>query len=253
MKASPYKKRLQVAVSILSDLTKNWAQLSREDVVRKLEETYKRHGIEPLRGRANPPDIYDKEMATLYVVGKYGLLLHQEYPEIFSRIFFKEEILESAIDSILSGNYEQARQTLKNISPTGVVDSNAIARMLRMPMTKLVLGFSSEDEFVKIIRKTAEAFPEESKTVENYVKFFVAFKTAEAISRGEVRNREYKEAYKKALAIRLGFPKAVPGDRYVADIATEVFGVDENTLSKILKLISEDTGKSQQPGQDSGS
>jgi len=230
----PHKNRIQAAVTILSELTKQLDSIDRAKAVSVLKSMYESRKIQPIRGKSQPPDLYDKEMATLYVIGKYGLKLDQDYPELFSKIFYIEEALEEALNDIMSSNLEVAREKLKKISSSGVVDSNTIARLLRLPLTKLMFGFLGEDEFKNILHKVLEAFPEEEKTVRNYARFFIAFKLAEAIYKGEVKTREEKEALKKAIAIRIGFPKSTPSDDYIAAIAKQVFNVNEKTLEKIL-------------------
>ncbi|MEM0377925.1 MAG: DUF2192 domain-containing protein [Thermosphaera sp.] len=232
---TPYKKRIQVAVNILSEVIKRGREITRSEAIELLRKTYEKQGLQPIRGKAFPPDIYDKELATIYVVGKYGLNLHEEYPDLFERIFYLEEAYERAIDYILKNDYEVARKILKENSITGVIDSNTIARMLRVPLTKFILGFLNEEEFAKILHKTREAVPEEESTVYKYVKFFIAFKLAEMIFKGEVKSKEYKEALKKALAIRIGFPKATPGDEYVKYIAESVFELKEEELENLLR------------------
>lgn len=233
---SPYRKRIQVAVRILSEFTKRLGELDRATAVEILRKTYTECRLQPIRGRNVPPDIYDKEMSVLYVVSKYGLRLDEEHPELHTKIFYIEETLESAINDIVSGNFSEAREKLRSISPTGVIDSNTVARLLRIPLTKSILGFTSEEEFRDILQGVLKAVPEEERTVVNYVKFYVSLKLAEAIYRGEVRSREVKEAYKKALAIRLGFPKATPSDSYVWEIARAVFNLSEKKLSGVLNV-----------------
>jgi hypothetical protein len=236
---NPYKKRIQIAVTILSDILRRGDEISREKAVEILQKQYRKYGITPLKGKATPTDIYDKELASLYIVGKYGLGLHEEYPGLFKKIFYLEETYEEIIDKILSGEYESARNMLKGTSASGVIDGNSVARLLRIPFTKLVMGFISEEEFSKILHKAMEAFPEEQRTVENYVRFYVGYKVAEAIYRGEARNRAYKEALKRSIALRLGFPTSTPSDEYIAAIAREVFGVPDRILGKVLKLEKE--------------
>ncbi len=233
---NPYRRRIQIIVNLLGDILRRGEELSRKDAVEILRKTYEKKRLTPLKGKATPPDIYDKEMASLYVVGKYGLGLHEEYPGLFSKIFYLEEIYEEVIDKILNGDYESARNLLRGASPSGVIDSNTVARMLRTAFTKTVLGFVDEEEFARILKKTAEAFPEEERTVRNYVRFYIAYRMAEAIYRGEVRNKTYKEALKRALALRLGFPKSTPSDEYISVIAREVFNVPDKILEKTLSL-----------------
>jgi len=239
MKKNPYRKRIQVAVDLLNSIITSKDNLTRQDVVNLLRKTYEKHRLKPLKGKANPPDLYDKEMASLYVVGKYGLALHEEFPEFFNNIFYKEEAFEKALQYIMNDEFEEAKRVLKEISPLNVVDSNTVARMLRIPFTKLLLGFITENEFSEILLKTMKAFPEEERTVKNYVKFYIAFKVAEAIYSGEVKSREYKEALKNALAIRLGFPRVVPSDEYVLTIAKDVFNIPDQILEKVISINNE--------------
>lgn len=234
MKA-PHKKRVQIAVALLSDLIKQIDELDRAKAVDILKNTYQLRKLEPIRGKSQPPDIYDKEMTTLYVIGKLGLSLHLEYPDLFEKVFFIEETLDSAIEDIMNNNVNEAREKIKKVSSSGVIDSNTIARLLRVPLTKYILGFMTEDGFREILHKVLVTFPEEEKTVRNYARFFIGFKLAESIYKGEIKTRGEKEAYKKALAIRLGFPKSTPGDEYVKAIAESVFNINVKKLSRILR------------------
>lgn len=230
----PYKKRIQVAVELLSELAKQVDTISRSQAVELLRTSYQQFKIKPIKGKSTPPDIYDKELATLYVVGKYGLKLDAEMPELFDKVFYIEKALEEAVNHVLSGKYEEARELLKKVSSTGVVDSNIVARMLRIPLVKYILGFETEEYFGKVLKKTLEAFPEEEKTVKNYAKFYVSLKLAEMIYRGEIKTREEKEAYKKALAIRIGFPTSTPSDEYVRVVAKDVFAISDSMLNKVI-------------------
>ena len=243
MEKNPYRRRIKILVDVFNNVLNRRDELTRQDLVSILRKTYEKYKIKPLKGKANPPDLYDKELASLYVVGRYGLGLHEDYPELFSKLFYIEEAYEKALEYILSGKYEEARDLLKTISTSNVIDSNTVARMLRIPFTKLLMGFMSEEEFSKILVKTLEAIPEEERTVKNYVRFCIAFKIAESIYRGEIRNREYKEAFKRALAIRLGFPHTMPSDDYIAVIAKEVFNIPDKILNKVLSLKKQDTEK----------
>lgn len=250
---SPYKKRIQVAVRLLSEFIRRLEELNRSSAVEILKKIYSEQRLQPIRGKTTPPDLYDKEMATLYVVSKYGLRLNEEHPELHSKIFYIEEALESIVEDIVNDRVNEAREKLRALSPTGVIDSNIVARLLRIPLTKLILGFTREEDFKEILQRVIKAIPEEEKTVINYVKFYISLKLSEAIYRGEVKSREVKEAYKKALAIRLGFPKATPSDSYIWEVARAVFNISEKKIGDILtvekssKDTSEIRGKS--PGE----
>ncbi len=236
MERNPYRKRIKILVDILNKIIHRYEELTRKDVVEILRKTYEKHKIKPLKGKANPPDLYDKELSSLYIVGKYGLGIDEDYPDFFYNIFYIEESFEKCIELLMNNKFDEAREILKKNSSSGVIDSNTVARMLRIPFTKLLLGFMDEKEFSNILVKTVKAIPEEERTVKNYVRFYVAFRVAEAIYRGEIRNKGYKEAYKKALSLRLGFPKITPSDDYVAIIAREVFNIPDKVLEKILSI-----------------
>jgi len=236
VETSPYRERIKLAVYLLSRIIHNIENISRADAVEMLRREYERHGLKPIMGKAVPSDIYDKEMATVYVVAKHGLDIGRDYPEVLRKIFYVEEALEEALQSFMSGEIEKAKGVLKSISPSNVIDSNTVARMLRLPLVKYVLGFMSEEEVSKIFKVVSEALSEEEKTVRSYVRFFIALRIAEGIRRGEIRNKVFKEAFKRAMAIRLGFPKSTPSDDYIAVIAENVFGVPKERLKEVLNL-----------------
>ncbi|MCD6489041.1 MAG: DUF2192 domain-containing protein [Desulfurococcales archaeon] len=230
---NPYKKRIRIIVDILGDVLGR-KNIDREKLIDIVKEVYERNKLEPLRGKAFPQDIYDKELASLYVIAKYGLGLDSDYPDHFNKLFSKEIMFEEALENLLEKRYSETKEILLKISKTESIDSNTIARMLRIIFTKIILGFEDEDVLIDILKKVKEAFPSEERTVRNYVRFYIAFKTAEEIARGNIRNKVMKEAYKQALSVRLGFEKVVPSDEYIKEIASKVFRVPQHILDKIL-------------------
>lgn len=236
MEKNPYRFRIKIIVDILNEITKLNKDITRKNIVDIVKRIYDKHGLKPFKGKSNPLDLYDKELASLYVIGKYGLGLDSEYPDLFNRVFYVEKTLEDCINLLVNNKYEESRELLKSISSANVVDSNTLARMLRIPFTKLVFGFITEEEFSNILKKTYEAFPEEARTVRNYVKFYIAFKIADMIYRGKIRDRSYKEAFKKALALKIGFPRVVPSDEYILTISREVFNIPEEVLHRVLSI-----------------
>jgi len=227
-KALVHRKRIEAAIELLGDaLEYNW---SRDKLKEEMKKLYEKEGISPLRGLALPPDILDKELATLYVVGKYGMgLTDEEMGEAFEF----ERKLEKAAKIIMEAPPD-ARDKIREL--VGPIDSNALARIFRIFFTATVLGFMDENEFIKLIRNALKLFPDMEKTIRKYARFYVAFRTAEAIAKGEIRNKIEKEAFKQSLALRLGLEKVIPDDNYVYIIAREVFKVPENVLKKILKV-----------------
>ncbi len=234
MKArDPFRKRIKVIINILGDAL-NKRGLTREELIDYVKEVYNKQGLQPIRGKAIPPDLYDKELASLYVVGKYGLGLDIDYPEFFKKIFYKELLFDKAVDYILNNDYGSAREVIIELSPENTINSNTLARMLRIAFTRTLLGFMDEKEFIKLLKKSVEAFPEEERTIRNYVRFYVAHKVAEGIYRGSIRNRVTKEAYKQAFAAKAGFPKTTPSDEYILVIAREVYSIPDHVLNKVL-------------------
>lgn len=236
MARNPYRHRIRVLVDIINEIINLGESIDRRGVVEIVRKRYDKHGLKPIKGKSNPDDIYDKELSSIYVIGKYGLGIDNEYPELFNKIFFVEKVLEECVELLISGKYSEARELLKTISSSSVIDSNTLARMLRIPFTKLLFGFTSEEEFSNILKKSIDVFPEEARTVRNYVKFYIAFKTADMIYRGMIRDKSYKEAYKKALSLRTGFPRVVPDDKYIFTIASEIFSIPKDVLNKVLNI-----------------
>ncbi len=232
---NPYRKRIQLAVDILGEVIGR-NDIDRYKLIELMKYKYSKAKIQPIRGKAFPPDIYDKELATLYVIGRYGLGIDIDYPELFNKIFDKETSLDQALEAVLKGDYSKARKLLIEVSPARVIDSNTLARMLRVGFTKTILGFINENVFFELLHKCIEAFPEEQHTVQNFVRFYIAFKLAEEIYSGRVRDRITKEAFKQALAVKMGFPRIMPNDKYIYTIATEVFNINKRILEKVLNL-----------------
>ncbi|MEM1686037.1 MAG: DUF2192 domain-containing protein [Acidilobaceae archaeon] len=231
------KKRINVLMDVWNNIIEYWEEsggsLSRSDVTRILMDAYNRESIKPLKGAANPADLYDKELASLYVVGRYGMGLEEQYPDIFDKIFREEIKYENVINIMSKEPLEIAREKIKVI--LGDVDDNTLSRILRLKLTEVFFNFSSKDELINLIKTALKIYPEKSKTIKNYIKFYIAFKIAEAISNGEVRDRISKEALKHALALEFKLEKkGLPDDSYIRMIAREVFNIPEKILNNIL-------------------
>ncbi|BEP17079.1 hypothetical protein PYJP_04310 [Pyrofollis japonicus] len=226
------KNRINAAMEVLSQILQKKVA-DRETATKILEETYRKKALQPLRGKAWPPDIWDKEMATLYVIGKYALMLNEENPDLFHKLFNYEETLEEAAITILLRPPEEARKFVLFLLG-GHVDDNTIARMLRVVTTKVIMGFEEEDKLIELLQKIPEVLPEQERTVRKYARFYIALRLAQAIASKEIRSRIAKEAFKQALAARIGLQKIMPDDEYIAFIATNVFEVPRKNLLRIL-------------------
>ncbi len=234
------KRRINVLMDVWNKVIELWEEtggtLSRGDVVKILRDIYEKESIKPLKGAYNPADIYDKELISLYVVGKHGMGLEEQYPELFDRIFGDEVKFESIIDIVLREPTDRAVEKVKTI--LGELTDNTLARILRLKMTEVYFGFSSNESFVNLIKVLSKAFPHKSKTFENYIRFYIAFRVAEAIAKGEIRDRISKEALKHALALELGLSdkRKLPDDNYISKIALEVFNVPQKSLAGVLSV-----------------
>jgi len=232
------KKRLQILMDVWMRLVGLWESeggIGRDQVVDLLRESYRAARLEPLRGASLPPDIFDKEMASLYVVGKYGMGLDRQYPELFDAIFSREERYEEALRLLLEGSPDHIKDLLETI--LGSLDDNEIARMLRVLFTKVYFGFSSEEELFQALRKLAEAIPEKERIAAKYARFYIAFRVASSIASGTVRNRIVKEVMKQASALQLRHLRGViPDDSYIASIARDVFHVNERVIRQTLSV-----------------
>jgi len=234
---SPYKRKISLLVKLLGELVTSEENVSREVVVEKLRKLYEKNNIEPFRGKAKPQDLYDKEMASLYIVGKYGLRLHEEFPELFNKIFYKEQLYEKIMNLFLREDVDNS--TVRNLVLGllgGEFDSNTLARVMRIALTGSILGFMEEDIVFKLLKRILEVFPEHEPTVRKYIRFYIAFKVAEKIAKRTIRDRITKELHKQALGFNAPIQKSIPDDEYIYSIAKEVFHVPEHILKNVLSI-----------------
>lgn len=224
-----HKRRIEASIDVWSRILKGELR-TREDTVEYLKNLYDREGIEPIRGKTKI-NIYDKELATVFVVGRYGLGLDNEEIKGYSEIFAIEEKAEDVIAAALEG--KELRAAI--VEKFGAVDENIVFRILRLAMTSVLLGFMKENEFINILFKFEDEFSEFSKKIQGFKRFYIAFRLAEEIAAGKVRNRIEKEALKHALCLRLKAEKVAPPDWLIREIATNVIGAPEFRVNDALR------------------
>jgi len=228
---NPYKTRIEALIKVWSEITSsNRRDWTREELADLVFAEYSRRRIEPLRGKQRPPDIFEKELSSLYFVGKYGLGLIDEYPEIFNGPLALEAKIDELVTKLMKNEDLNLKQTL------GPITKEDLIKILRVPFTGVILGFMEETAFSKFLEKIIKEYPEFEDTIRNYKRFYIAFKLAESIAKREVKNRVAKEALKHAIAVRINSQKNMPSDRYIYIIASEVFKVPSRVLQKILLL-----------------
>ena len=225
-----HRDRVEIAISIWESILKSHSDVTREDVVKKLEKLYKLQGVEPIRGKTKI-DIFDKEMATVYLIGRHGLGLGNEHVSIFRRVFPIEYKSEIAINEILKG--ENPREILSKLFKD--LSENTVFRVLRLMFTSVLLDFRKEEELTVLIQKFENSFPEYQIRFNSFKKFCIAFIIAEKIVGGEVRNRLEKETLKHVLCMKLNAKKAAPSDSFIREIATQVLKAEEFEVNTALK------------------
>ena len=227
-----HKDRIEVALNLWSKIMKGEIR-TRKELILNLKEQYITNKIEPIRGKTKI-NIYDKELATVFLVGKYGLGLEEEdYKEYFYTLFKKETLCEKAIKEILNG--KNPREII--IKFFGKIDEDIIFRILRLQATGIFLEFKEEDTLVELIKIFEKSFPEFIKKIEGFKKFYIAFKMAEQIAGGNIRNRIEKETLKHALCLKFNAIKSAPSDSFVREIATNVLKAEEFKVNDTLSMI----------------
>ena len=222
-----YKGRIKVLTEIWGLITQSWESITREDVTEMIKNAYIRNNIKPLRG-FNANGLYEKELISLYVVGKYGLGLFEENKAIFDKLLDKEQEYENISKLILYGNVLEAFDKAGN-------SKDILARALRTIFTQTIFSFESEDKMYKALRNLNESTNDQIKhTAKSFSRFYTAFKLAEGIAEGSIRDKLTYVATKKAIAISIGIQYPLPKVNYVALIAREVFNVNKKTLTRVL-------------------
>ncbi|MCC6042571.1 MAG: DUF2192 domain-containing protein [Candidatus Verstraetearchaeota archaeon] len=224
-----YKLHVDACNEVLSSILAGSIN-NRGEAVQRLAEAYKKRGIGPIRGWSSK-NLYDKEMAMVYLVCKRGLGLELSENPALSQIFSYEAKYEDICREILEGAkaYDVIQKAVGN------VDKNTIFRALRLMLTAVVLGFEEEDKLFKLHKALAEEFKEYEKGFRSFMKFYVALRVAEKIALREVKNKNEKEALKLAMCMRIGVERGAPPDKLISLIAREVFGVPKRVVSKILR------------------
>ncbi len=208
--------------------------ITRREAVKILQEVYRARAVTPIRGKAWPEDLWDKEMATLYAVAKHMLGLDSKDPDVFHQVFSTEEALEEAANAVLSHEDPQEAKRFLGFFLGGSFEDNTIARMFRVVATEVVLGFRPEEDIEKLLSRLPKIAPELENITRKYARYYIALRTAQEIAAGGIRNRIDKEVYKQALAAKIGLPRIMPDDEYIASIAQSVFRVPKEVLNKIL-------------------
>ncbi|AFZ70853.1 hypothetical protein Calag_1131 [Caldisphaera lagunensis DSM 15908] len=231
------KKRKSILMDLWNDLITIWEsnpkKVTREYVIERLKNEYNKEKISPIKGATDPKDLYDKEMTSLYVLGKYGMGLEIQYPELFDLVFAQEIKMDQINEILLSDNLDGGKD--KILAIIGGINGNTIAKIMRLGVTKEYFGFIDQRSVVKLADSLKKLFPNQENEVNKYMKFYAAFKISKAIDDGTVRNRIMKEALRQALAIELNIDKKnMPRDNYIMKVASGSFNIPKKVIRQIF-------------------
>ncbi|MEM2376240.1 MAG: DUF2192 domain-containing protein [Sulfolobales archaeon] len=227
------RKRVKAYVNALSELIL-LDNPTREAAIEIVKNSLSASGVEPFRGISKPVDIYEKELISLYVVGTRGLGIHEEYSDKFNKVFYVEKQYDDMLKIIETSDLSTLKDSLKQLLGKDINDSD-IARVLRLLMTMYYLDFINSNYVVMMLKKVANAFPENTETIRRFVKFFIAIKISSDIASGLIRNKMKKDLTKQLISLDIGVSKAVPSDRYIQEIAKILFNIPREVISKVLK------------------
>jgi len=230
------RKRISVLVNVWSAIVKD-SGIDRDRVVEILRKEYESMGIEPIRGSSKPPDIYDKEMISLYIIGKWGLGIDRELDkEFMERIFSKEIAIERVIEGIRNSNsFDELCRAVGDICSS--IDDGFIARILRFAFTLYYFGFIDNLELISILRKSYSIFVNNRETIQRFVKFYIAYEIGQKIASKNIRNSLDLNMNKNLLALEIGIPKTLPSTSYIAEVAKHFFNLPQDFLNS-LKMSS---------------
>lgn len=227
------------AVNVWSEVLRSNI-FKREDVISIIKSVYEGMNVEPIRGVSSPPDIFDKEMITIYIIGKWGLGLDREIPiEIISSVFNKEILIEKLYNNVLqSSNRDEMCKSIDEVCKS--IDETFVARVLRFAFTLYYFGYTDYTNIISFIKKLYTLLPEFQETIRRFVKFVIAYEVGARISSGKIRNDIELNMAKNIIALDIGIPKTLPSTNYIIEVSKHFFTIQENIL-KSLKTSA--TGK----------
>jgi len=233
-----YRDRIQVAIDLWDRILRGRIT-TRAQLEEQLYVEYKKRGIEPFRGFSKVR-IYDKEIATVFIVGKYGLGLDNDIIESTKHIFTVEYRCDKAYTLLKNRNFnvsEEERATVRDLidrPELGVNLEDRAFRFMRYVFTGTLLQLFPEEHFALTYRAAQEIFPELRDILIRYVKFYVAFKIAEGIVLGKITNPIERKIYKYAYCVKLDIPRCAPSDKLIREVTVKVYKAPRNIVNKLF-------------------
>ncbi len=237
-----YKERIQVAVDLWDRILRGQIK-TRAQLEEQLYVEYKRRGIEPFRGFSKVR-IYDKEIATVFVVGKYGLGLDNDLVESTKHIFTVEYRCDKAYAILKERGFnvdEDVKTVVRELldrGELGVDLEDRAFRFMRYVFTGTILQLFPEEDFVLSYRAAQGIFPELRDILIRYIKFYVAFKIAEGIVLGKITSPAERKIYKYAYCVKLNVPRCAPSDKLIREVTLRVYKAPRNTINRLFADLS---------------
>ncbi len=230
-----HKDRIEAALTLLERVLTG-AVTSRSALVAELQTLYSERGIEPLRGLSKE-GVYDKEIATVYLVGIHGVavLSPGEYDDVFyieNKAMQAVEVIKSVTEVVPPEVKDVLMKKTEEIKGKSTEDK--VFRVLRLVFTGAILGYYPEILMVKSIKTYETVHPDLSERLVNYAAFYSAYKIAEEIALGKIRNPDDLKIQKYTYCLKLGFQKCKPSDKLIAEVAGSIYKVNKTLLTKLF-------------------
>ncbi|WP_238375076.1 DUF2192 domain-containing protein [Vulcanisaeta thermophila] len=247
-----YRDRIEVAIEIWDKILKGEVT-DRNHLRNLLKDRYRRTRIKPLMGFYKS-GIYDKEIATVFVVGKYGLgIVGDETTKTLSNLFSVEIKCNKTYQLLKNKNYQPDTESIKQINeiinedwgPKLKTTKDKALRILRYVFTGVILRFIPEEDLVNTYKALGSIYTNLTTTLKGYIKFYVAFKVAEDIALHRIRKPEEEKIMKYVYCLRLGLTKCIPTDAQIRAIATHVLKTPQNLVNTVIPPITGNTQNQQ--------
>ncbi len=222
-----YKQKVKALTDIWSTVLHKWTEIDRPTLIAYLEKVYKERNIRPFRG-FKAENLYEKELTSMYVVGKEGLGLFEDNKPVFDKLLYEEERFERIYELLASDRPLEAFQESS-------MNTDVLARSLRLGFTRAIFSFQDYEVLYNSLRSLDGTGLDPLKhTAASFSRFVTAFLLAEGIAEKRLRDKISLEAEKKAISIRIGIKYPMPKYEYIMLIAREVFGINDKILKKIF-------------------
>lgn len=177
-----YRERIKVLTDLWGNILDNWESMDRNSLLSLVQETYEKNGIRPFRGFKST-NLYEKELISLFVVGKDGLGLYDDYRPVFDKLFSLEEKFYEVSKAIIEKGPDDAYILSGN-------DKDVLARSLRLIFTEVIFSFSDEQKLIQALRILDSSSNDAIKhTAKSFSRFYTAFRLAESLAEGLIRDK----------------------------------------------------------------